>query len=148
MNNSYQHSIKQGQKAEDLVADEFTRLGYTVKFRADDSMNLPHFDMIVCNGRLKCITVEVKSDSYNNSNAPIETCHNSQPSGIKATKADVYVFYKSHTKSMYIVSVDKLRSVLKKYPVKEAWHSGSKMHLVDLNEFDPFNAASLAALQS
>jgi Holliday junction resolvase-like predicted endonuclease len=137
MNNLYEESKKVGDVGEEEAIRLLEKANVRILFRSSPDEYSPFFDLIAMNPKGKCYSIEVKNDRYNNCTVAIEFEHSGQPSGICISTAHFYMIYKSHYKTMFWISTEKLkRYITEKSPEwKKSRKSGSKSYMVPLDDF-------------
>lgn len=115
----FEDDLVTGQAGERAIANFLQdKLGWDWIYfnESSDKQVLKEFDFYMYDGHHK--SVEVKTDRYETyhgktDNMVIEYSCNDKPSGINATKADVFVYYYPDHETAYIIDTDKLRALIK-----------------------------------
>lgn len=139
---NFQKELQAGQEGEDLVAAFFEKRGNTIVDTARDKGLFKDWDIKIQNPQGKQITVEVKTDKTNSSNLAIEYKSRGIPSGIFATKADIYLIYFVNDATIYTINSADLRLwLLENSPKRvktKVFDSDSWMFLVPKTIFTAF----------
>ncbi|HEX8517557.1 MAG TPA: hypothetical protein VF868_15275 [Bacteroidia bacterium] len=118
--NKFQHDLKLGQAGEDRIAALLCK-NYNLTLSGKSTYGtLKDYDMKFTTQKNRSITVEAKTDVYKDDtgNMMIEIKCNGKDSGIRTTKADLWVYYYKNLKhdNVWITSTDKLRKLIASLP--------------------------------
>jgi hypothetical protein len=110
-----------GREAEYIVAKKLETRGNSIVYVAP-SEYFPDYDIIIKNRCNKELSFEIKLDNFNTPRLAVEFEQNGQPSGIKLTKADYYMFYRkpngNRSEKFYYIKTDKLKAYIDNYSPK------------------------------